>query len=191
VASHAWALARVVEHLDGIEEINFVAHSLGNIIVRHYLGDHTDAATHRQGDPRLRRIVMLGPPNQGAIAATALADNELFMAVAGPSGQQLGRDWAALQGRLATPQCEFGIIAGGLGNEHGFNPLLPGDNDFILTVASTRLAGARDFIVVPVVHNLEPHDPRVMQYTLRFLQHGYFKSAAKRHPIAAAAMSKR
>ena len=34
IAANAKSLAHVIEHLDGIDEINFVAHSLGNIVVR-------------------------------------------------------------------------------------------------------------------------------------------------------------
>ena len=36
---HAQSLARVIEGLDGIDEINFVCHSLGNLVVRRYLGE--------------------------------------------------------------------------------------------------------------------------------------------------------
>ena len=42
--------------------------------------------------------------------------------------------------------------SGGLGNNVGMNPLLPGDDDGLVTVQSTRLAGAADFLVLPVVH---------------------------------------
>ena len=37
IARHAEGLKRIVENLDGVEEINFVGHSLGNIVVRKYL----------------------------------------------------------------------------------------------------------------------------------------------------------
>ena len=36
---HARSLARVIEGLEGIDEIDFVCHSLGNLIVRRYLGE--------------------------------------------------------------------------------------------------------------------------------------------------------
>jgi len=197
VAGHARALAHIVKHLDGIEQIDIVAHSLGNIIVRHWLADRTIPAASStrfgvgqpappatcQGDPRLRRMVMLGPPNQGSIAAMALADTGLFTVLAGPPGQELGRQWSSLESRLATPRFEFGIIAGGQGTDAGFNRLLPGDNDGLVTVASTRLEGARDFLLLPVLHPRLPDDSRVMQATLSFLQNGYFTMPDARHPI--------
>jgi len=175
IADHARSLGRVIENLDGVEEINFVAHSMGNIVIRCYLAQQTDPAGGRQPDRRIKRFVMLGPPNQGSEAATALADNELFKALLGQAGQELGREWVWLAGNLATPRCEFGIVAGGLGNEHGFNPLLPGDDDGVVTVESTRLEGAKDFVVVPVLHLPLIYSQRVQEYTLRFLQTGRFR----------------
>ena len=37
--------------------------SLGNLVIRHYYGDMADPTGSRRPDPRLKRIVMLGPPN--------------------------------------------------------------------------------------------------------------------------------
>ena len=161
IGSHAKSLDSVLRHLDGIEEINFVGHSMGNLVIRRYLGDQTDAATGRKPDKRIKRIVMLGPPNQGAELAEKLGDNPAFIAVFGSAGQQLGKRWAELKPTLATPACEFGIIAGGRGDGHGYNPLLDGDNDGIVTVASTRLAGARDFLLVGELHTLLLHSANV------------------------------
>ncbi len=105
------------------------------------------------------------------------------MAVFGASGQQLGKRWAELKPTLATPSCEFGIIAGGRGDGRGYNPLLTGDNDGIVTVASTRLAGARDFLLVNEMHFFLLHSAKVQQYVLEFLKDGYFVSEEKRLPI--------
>ena len=44
IAEHARALPRIIDNLDGIEEINFVAHSMGNIVIRHYLAGPADEA---------------------------------------------------------------------------------------------------------------------------------------------------
>jgi pimeloyl-ACP methyl ester carboxylesterase len=183
VADHAQGLAKVIESLEGIEEINFVAHSLGNLVIRHYLGDHTRPEDGKQPDERIKRIVMLGPPNRGAQVAEYFADNRLFHLVAGASASQLARDWNKLESRLITPACPFGILAGGRGTDGGYNPWLGQDNDMVVSVESTRLAGAADFAVLPVLHTLMMDDPRVQQYTLRFLQHGYFVSEDNRHPI--------
>ena len=185
LADHARSLARVVASLEGITELNFVGHSLGNLVVRHYLADHTRAELGVHPDRRIKRIVMLGPPNQGAQIAESLAGVGLFHVVAGTSGSQLARQWSDLQEDLATPACEFGILAGGRGGR-GYNPLLDGDNDLIVSVEATRLPGATDFAVLPVIHTLMMDDRTVQQHTLRFLKHGYFVSAQERQPIVPA-----
>ncbi|HZZ72470.1 MAG TPA: lipase [Pirellulales bacterium] len=186
VGAQAQALASILAHLDGVEEINFVAHSLGNLVIRHYLHDATDPQTGRQGDPRIKRFVMLGPPNHGAEIAKFLAENKAYELVTGGAGQQLGKAWSDFEKKLATPHCEFGIIAGGRGQSKGYNPLLPSDNDLVVTVESTRLIGARDFLLLPVAHSFLMFDARARAATLSFLEHGYFVADAKRQPIVAA-----
>ncbi len=176
VAEHARALARVIEGLEGIEEIHFVGHSMGNIVIRHYLAD---AESGRGVDPRIGRFVMLAPPNHGSSLAVQFADEMLVSALLGESGQQLGREWTWLESELAVPRCEFGIVAGGRGNDRGFNPLVPGDDDGVIAVASTRLPGAADFVRVSALHAILPAEPEVMAHTLNFLQNGRFAVASE------------
>ena len=198
MAEQARTLRRLVNNLDGIEEINFVGHSMGNIVVRHYLGDLAEAekrgqspivrstlrAVPAKGDsPLFSRFVMLAPPNQGARLASILANNVLFKQIAGEAGQQLGRQWPELEKRLATPGFQFGIVAGGKGDGKGYNPLLSGDNDGVISVETAKLVGARDFIVVPSLHSFVMDKVQVQRCVLSFLQHGYFVSEPKRQPL--------
>ena len=187
---HALSLARVIDGLEGIDEINFVCHSLGNLIVRRYLGEAMQPDPRWQPDPRIKRMVMLGPPNGGAQLATVIAellhDNDIARLITGPTAWQLAREWEQTQTRLATPPFEFGIICGGFGAS-GLNPLLDGDDDLVVRVEETRLPGAVDFRVVPVRHGHLVNDSLVQQYVLSFLEHGYFTTAAERQPILAPA----
>jgi pimeloyl-ACP methyl ester carboxylesterase len=183
IATHAKRLAKIVEHLDGIEEINFVGHSLGNLIVRHYLGDQTDAKTGRKPDARIKRIVMIAPPNQGAQLAERLGDLPLYGAILGSTGEAFAKNWKKLEARLATPAVEFGILAGGRGDGKGSNPLIDGDDDLVVTVAATRLPGARDFRVLPSKHTFIMDNPDTQRYTLEFFRHGWFESDGERRPI--------
>ncbi len=180
IGSHAKSLASVVEHLDGVEEINLVAHSMGNLVIRHYLAD---AEADGKTDRRIKRIVMIGAPNNGAELAAKFGNNPLIATLLGESGRQLGKEWPELAPHLATPACEFGIIAGGSGTSNGLLPVLEGDNDGLVTVASTRLVGARDFIIVPALHYNQLHASDIQRYTLRFLKLGYFIAEKDRHPI--------
>jgi pimeloyl-ACP methyl ester carboxylesterase len=173
IADHAQALAAVIENLDGVDEINFVGYSLGNLIVRHYLADQ--AKPGRKLDPRFHRMVMIGPPNHGSQVATMFDQNKLVLAAAGAAVREMGHQWVWTETALATPSFPFGIIAGGRGDERGFNPRLPGDNDGVVTIANTRLDGQADFVRVPVIHTLLCNDAAVLQETLMFLQRGRFK----------------
>jgi pimeloyl-ACP methyl ester carboxylesterase len=181
LADHAAALARIVDRLEGVDEVNFVGHSLGNLVIRHYLGDRVDAGGRRAG-----RVVMIGPPNHGAELARRFKDNPLFQIVFGDTGRQLAEQWSRIAPRLAIPRGEFGIIAGGTADNAGFSPLISGDDDFVVAVSETQLPGAADFIVVPVLHATIMNNPQVQEQTLRFLRHGYFVSAETRQPLPAA-----
>ncbi|MBU4272752.1 MAG: alpha/beta fold hydrolase [Planctomycetes bacterium] len=189
MAEQARTLRRLVDNLDGIEEINFVGHSMGNIVVRHYLGDLAEAeksgfsAADRRAVARFGRFVMLAPPNQGSRLASVFANNALFKQIVGEAGQQLGRQWPELEKHLATPHFQFGVVAGGKGDGKGYNPLLSGDNDGVISVETAKLAGARDFIVVPSLHSFVMDKVQVQRYVLSFLQHGYFVSDPKRQPL--------
>lgn len=203
VADHAKTLRRLVNYLEDVEEINFIAHSMGNIVIRHYLGDlerakaaekETEAKGQAKGDcplfsaddrrsvERFGRFVMLAPPNQGSQLAEIFANNILFKQIAGDSGQELGRRWSEMEKGLATPRFQFGIIAGGNGNK-GYNPILKGDNDGVISIDTAKLVGARDFVVVPSMHSFIMDKVQVQTYTLNFLQHGYFDSEPGRQPL--------
>jgi pimeloyl-ACP methyl ester carboxylesterase len=187
---HARSLARVIDNLEGIEKIDLVCHSLGNLVVRRYLGEASLPEPRWQPDRRLHRMVMLGPPNSGSQLARLFKDNQLFGLVTGPSGKQLAVTWEQAQPRLATPAFEFGIIAGGAGNSRGPSPIVPGDDDLIVAVEETRLQGASDFLVVPCWHSVLLRDERVREYVARYLTEGHFVAADKRAPIEAARVVK-
>ena len=102
----------------------------------------------------------------------------------GTSGQELSKDWKELNDKLATPSFEFGIIAGG--QEDGAwlnNRILDGKDDFIVSVEETKLPGAADFLVKPLIHGTMMNNTDVQKATFSFLQHGYFVSEKEMKPI--------
>lgn len=186
VAEHANSLAQVMGRLEEIDEVHFVGHSLGNVVIRHYLGDRARAAAggaKQVAHPKVGRFVMLGPPNHGATIAEKLVPLDASGQIVGAAAGEIARGWEKLAPRLATPPGEFGIVAGGRGDDRGYNPLIPGDDDMVVSVKSARLAGARDFRRLPVVHTTMMNDTTVRALTRSFLKHGYFESDEKRQPI--------
>ncbi len=184
IDAHGKALLQVLHALDEADEVHFVAHSLGNLVIRRYMHERSLAIPEVRV-PRLGRFVMLAPPNQGAELAVRMRDNKLFQLIFGTSGRQLAVQWGEVEQRLAIPPCPFGILAGGQRKAGVNNPLVSGENDLVVTVAETRLAGATDFLVVPELHTFIMDVPEVRQYILRFLQHGHFLSPDARQPIPA------
>lgn len=184
--AHAAGLARVIQNLEpGVTEINFVAHSLGNLVIRRYLSNGYQQRDGLTVDPRLHRIVMLAPPNKGSHMAEVFKNNAVLDLVWGRSARQLAEGWGQRQDDLAVPRCQFGILAGSVGSPGNRIPLLPGDDDLVVSVEETKLLGARDFAVLPVIHGRIMADPTACKYTLMFLQHGYFVSEEERQPLEA------
>ncbi len=183
VGDHAQALNQVIQLLGPeVKHIHFAGHSLGNIVVRHYLAD-TITGTE-QGDPRIGRIVMIGPPNQGSKMARVLQPTGVFSFVTGRSGVELGMDWETLAGKLATPKGEFGIIAGGdAEGGRGMNPLLEGSSDMTVSLEEAKLPGAADLFVKSLFHSTMMKQPEVCEATLRFLKTGCFLESGIKNPI--------
>ena len=183
VGDHAGKLAQVIEHLDGVDKIYFVAHSLGNLVIRYWLGDKAHQEQWSASNREVGRMVMLGPPNQRPSLAQVFVPLDSQQIIGGKSARQLADDWQQLAPRLATPSFDFGILAGGKGDNTGHNPLIPGDDDMIVGVDETRLPGARDFRVLDVIHATMTHQKSVLEMATRFLKHGYFESDELRKPI--------
>lgn len=188
IETSAEHLADVVDSLDGIEQIDFVAHSLGGLVVRSFLGQRQnkqtkEAITGDNAKPPLHRFVMLGTPNNGAYLATLLKNVPAFQILFGPAGQQLAIDVNGTIAKLPTPHIEFAIIAGGRKNDAGFNPIIPGDDDGTVAVSSTRLEGAADYAIAPVMHPMLLFDTDVIKATQRFLETGKLRESGEAQPL--------
>jgi pimeloyl-ACP methyl ester carboxylesterase len=167
---HAAQVAELLEGARGVDTVSLVTHSMGGIVARVLLA---------RDDPWRRRIavnrlVMIGTPNQGAEMATRLDDLTPLRLFTGPSLSQLRVDAA---GRLPIPDVRFGIVAGVRGDGRGYNPLLPGDDDMTVSLASTTLEGAEDTLTVAAVHTFVMIHPEVIRATLRYLRTGRFRPA--------------
>ncbi len=159
----ARCLHRLLQSLEGVQRIHLVAHSLGGLVVRAYFQHHRD--------PRLGRVVLLGVPNQGAELARRFSDTHAFRMVFGPSGHQLAHEAK----NLPVPPVPFGVLAGGRGDDKGYNPLIPGDDDGLVSVASTHLKGEADFLQVRCTHGKLKRHRQVIEAVECFLRSGRFR----------------
>ncbi len=146
--------------------INFVTHSLGGILVRWYLWKHEI--------PNLHRVVMLGPPNQGAEVVDKLANVPGFHFINGDVGLQLGTTKNSMPKIIGAADFDVGIIAGSSSINFIFSYLIPGPDDGTVSVESTKLIGMNDHIVMPVTHPFMMRNTQVIKQVIHYLQHGSF-----------------
>ncbi|MEM6474485.1 MAG: alpha/beta hydrolase, partial [Planctomycetota bacterium] len=152
IPEHARALREVLERLPEQDSFSFVGHSMGNIVVRSLVAQLESDGDPKRLLPRCKRMIMLGPPNQGATIAKRLSKTKVFGWVTGKGALQLGPDWEALQTDLATPTFPFHIIAGDV-LATSVNPLVDGDGDFVVSVEEAKLEGCETFETYPVLHS--------------------------------------
>ncbi len=127
--------------------VHFVTHSMGGILLRLYLRDHAI--------PNLGRVVMLAPPNAGSEVADRINDFLVLRWFASVNGPRLGTGADSVPRSLGPwPDTagDLGIIAGNRSLNPVFSAWLRGPNDGKVAVASTRLSGMRDFIVLAHSH---------------------------------------
>ncbi|MFD2204588.1 esterase/lipase family protein [Kiloniella antarctica] len=165
IQDHANQLDQLLNRRPDVRKVSFVTHSMGGLIVRELLSLENKWKTHTA----LGRIVMIAPPNQGSIVAEYIKQRMLYQLIYGKSGQELVPDIAQT---LPVPLCELGIIAGGKSDGRGYNPLLVGDDDGVVTVAEAKLSGCDDFIVLPGLHSSMCNQTEVISAALNYIQVG-------------------
>jgi triacylglycerol lipase len=150
----------------GAGSVHFVTHSMGGILVRHFLSRHHIA--------ELGRVVMLGPPNQGSEVVDQFSEVPGFFTYNGPAGLQLGTGPDSIPNRLGPVNFTLGVIAGTGSVNPILSATLPDKDDGKVTVARTQVEGMTDFITVDTTHTVIMRNAEVIRQTLAFLRQGKF-----------------
>lgn len=163
----AEAIETSYEQCPPIGAVHFVTHSLGGILLRYYL--------EQEDLPRLGRVVMLAPPNQGSGVVDAIGWMPGFDLFNGPAGDQLGTDEQSIPLSLGPVDFELGIIAG----TKTVNPILSlylqNPDDGKVSVENTKVEGMDDFIQVPHSHTFLMRASAVIEQSINFLKTGQFE----------------
>jgi pimeloyl-ACP methyl ester carboxylesterase len=151
---------------DQSAKVHFITHSMGGILLRYHM-------KHR-GCPAFGRAVMLAPPNQGTELVDLLGEGELFRWATGPAAQELGTGSGSVLGELGPVDFELGVIAGNAPIPVS-SALIPGEDDGIVSVESTRVEGMKDHLVVPSTHSFLMNSETVIEQARHFIETGAFR----------------
>jgi len=144
------------------QSIHFVTHSLGGIIVRHYLKFHEI--------PNLGCVVMLSPPNRGSEIVDTFRHNWFFRWFNGPAWQQLSTATDSLPNRLGKANFRLGVIAGDRSIDPILSLFIPGKNDGKVSVARTAVEGMKDFKIIHATHPFIMRNRQVIKEVISFLE---------------------
>ena len=147
------------------QPLHLVGHSLGGLLIRKYLDGRTPA--------NLGRVVLIGTPSAGTPIADRYQDNEWVKIIAPMTGG-LGTAANGFGKDIGKPAYPLGVIAGvvdsGMGSE-----LIPGRDDGLVPVESTKVDGMADFIEVNANHSALRYDETTARQVIAFLRDGQFR----------------
>ncbi len=161
------AIAPALDRCAPEEEVNFVTHSLGGILVRQYLSQHAISG--------LNHVVMLGPPNKGSEVVDKLGNFPGFHFINGDAGLQLGTGALSVPNQLGEANFDVGIIAGTKSVNWILSSLIPNTDDGKVSVERTKLDGMNDHIEMPVTHPFMMKNKKVIAQVIHYLKYGSFK----------------
>ena len=164
---HALQVSAVIGHWE-VEEVVIVTHSLGALVTRKML----ESSPAWREKIKLRSIVMIAPPSTGAAISDYLQRFSLFEAVMGKAGLNTTSEQAV---RLTILDVPFAVIAGGKGDNSGYNPLLAGDDDGVVRVEETHLSEEKDFLLVDAIHSFVMNKPETITAVTNFIRNESFE----------------
>ena len=168
IEEHAQTLADLlkVELREPADELFFVGHSMGGLVIQSYL-QHENARSPLAS-------VFLGTPHRGAVLADLRKDGFWFKLTMGYSSTlQLSPHHAFNQREIRIPG-DVGTIIGSGGEPEGYNEDIPGDDDGTVAVGEAHLSFEDDSVTLPMGHTRLSFDDRAILQVLHFLKNRSF-----------------
>lgn len=151
-------------------KVHFVTHSLGGILVRSYF--------QKRKDPRLGRVVMLAPPNQGSEVVDQIGSWRLVRWLNGPAGNELGTGENATPYKLGKINFECGVLTGDRSINWINSMIIPGKDDGKVSTKRSTSLGVTDYRVLHVTHPFIMKNKKVIAETIHFLRNGTFSESS-------------
>lgn len=155
--------SKILQNCSPEDELYFVGHSLGGLIIR--------AIDSIAGDaPRFVRAVTLGTPHRGCELGQKLAKFSLIKKRFGAVYQDLYLH------RLpdTAKHLEIGTITGVISSHFSVVPWLSGPNDGLVKTSESILSGVAPDFVVHCIHGLLMYHPAVISKVFKFLDSAKF-----------------
>jgi pimeloyl-ACP methyl ester carboxylesterase len=151
------------------QPVHFVGHSLGGLIIRAYL-DKTKIAN-------LGNVVLIGTPNKGSELVDKYQDS-CWMKLLGPTTLALGTAEVSFPNSIPDPYYPVGVIAGTV-TDNDNEDTIPGIDDGLVALESTKVNNMTDFITVESSHWMLRYNEEVAVQTIAFLHNAKFKKYKK------------
>ena len=141
------------------KKMHFVGHSLGGLLIRSYL--------ENRKVKKLGYIVMIASPNKGSELVDHYRDSWWFKFV-GNSVLDLSAEGSHFLDSLKSPYYKLGVIAGNWDSSF-LEHILPGPDDGMVRISSTKVKGMTDFILIEgTTHGLMRYNREVIDQTIYF-----------------------
>lgn len=157
---HGEHLSDLLDDLKGYDQVSFVTYSMGGVVLRQALD-----LTGSWDNFETGRIIMIAPPSNGSELATRF-HSKATVKILGPSFDELAT--TRLED-LPPPAEPFAIVMGGRGNDKGYNPMISGDDDGVVTTEDVRLEDAEIIYTVNQAHTMMTWDPKISRLVVRYL----------------------
>lgn len=148
-------------------KVHYIGYSMGGLLVR--------ALLNKKKPKNLGKVIQLAPPNHGSEVADFFKNNFIYKKLFGPAGSQLVTNFSKIDEICGKVDYELGILAGCKSLDPISSIILPKGNDGKVSIASTKLDGMKDHVVLSASHLLFPSNKQVHKQVLNFLQNGKFK----------------